>query len=235
MYRRRLLGPFGPQRIPAGVGRVAAFLLNRLFLLQAKVLGGLDGFRQVVGDHRAERRVVAGPVGASPRVPAAIEKLNGEIAQTDAAIADLELGPDRALHRASALPQAGSLAGLGPLVQGDGAGEQVGPARASEAGEVTLKEDYWGQPELIEVARQWVSLLEDPSRLRAMGGQPVTGVLLSGPPGSGCWAHGSNPRLPTSLGGACDSPAGSPPRLAGCDRDRVHGVDFRDVLRDTAS
>ena len=43
----------------------------------------------------------------------------------------------------------------------------------------------WGQPELIEVARQWVSLLEDPSRLREMGGQPVTGVLLSGPPGSG--------------------------------------------------
>jgi cell division protease FtsH len=54
-----------------------------------------------------------------------------------------------------------------------------------EAGEVTLEDDYWGQPELVVVARQWVSLLEDPSRLREMGGQPVTGVLLSGPPGSG--------------------------------------------------
>jgi cell division protease FtsH len=54
-----------------------------------------------------------------------------------------------------------------------------------EAGEMTLEDDYWGQPELIAVARQWVSLLEDPSRLRAMGGQPVAGVLLSGPPGSG--------------------------------------------------
>jgi cell division protease FtsH len=54
-----------------------------------------------------------------------------------------------------------------------------------EAGEMTLEDDYWGQPELVEVARQWVSLLEDPTRLRAMGGQPVTGVLLSGPPGSG--------------------------------------------------
>jgi cell division protease FtsH len=54
-----------------------------------------------------------------------------------------------------------------------------------EAGEVTLEDDYWGQPELVKVARQWVSLLENPARLRRMGGQPVTGVLLSGPPGSG--------------------------------------------------
>ena len=41
-----------------------------------------------------------------------------------------------------------------------------------EAGEVTLEDDYWGQPELVKVARQWVSLLEEPDRLRAMGGQP---------------------------------------------------------------
>jgi cell division protease FtsH len=54
-----------------------------------------------------------------------------------------------------------------------------------QAGEVTLEDDYWGQPELVNVAKQWVSLLEDPARLREMGGQPVTGVLLSGPPGSG--------------------------------------------------
>jgi cell division protease FtsH len=54
-----------------------------------------------------------------------------------------------------------------------------------EAGEMTLEDDYWGQPELVEVARQWVSLLEDPTQLREMGGQPITGVLLSGPPGSG--------------------------------------------------
>jgi len=53
-----------------------------------------------------------------------------------------------------------------------------------EAGEVTF-EDYWGQPELLAVARQWVELLAYPEELRKMGGQPVTGVLLAGPPGSG--------------------------------------------------
>ena len=54
-----------------------------------------------------------------------------------------------------------------------------------EAGEVNLEDDYWGQPEPVSVVHQWVSLLEKPAGLRAMGGQPVTGVLLSGPPGSG--------------------------------------------------
>jgi len=53
-----------------------------------------------------------------------------------------------------------------------------------EAGEVTFG-DYWGQPELLAVARQWVDLLSHPEQLRKMGGQPVTGVLLAGPPGSG--------------------------------------------------
>ena len=53
-----------------------------------------------------------------------------------------------------------------------------------QAGEVTF-EDYWGQPELLTVAKQWVELLSHPEELRAMGGQPVTGVLLAGPPGSG--------------------------------------------------
>ena len=53
-----------------------------------------------------------------------------------------------------------------------------------QAGEVTF-DDYWGQPELLAVARQWVELLSHPERLREMGGQPVTGVLLAGPPGSG--------------------------------------------------
>jgi cell division protease FtsH len=58
-------------------------------------------------------------------------------------------------------------------------------AMPGEAGEVTLEEDYWGQPELVKVAREWVTLLEEPTRLREMGGEPITGVLLSGPPGSG--------------------------------------------------
>lgn len=53
-----------------------------------------------------------------------------------------------------------------------------------EASEVTF-DDYWGQPELLAVARQWVQLLSHPEKLREMGGQPVTGVLLAGPPGSG--------------------------------------------------
>jgi len=52
------------------------------------------------------------------------------------------------------------------------------------AAEVTF-DDYWGQPELLAVARQWVDLLGHPQELRNMGGQPVTGVLLAGPPGSG--------------------------------------------------
>lgn len=57
-------------------------------------------------------------------------------------------------------------------------------AMPGQAGEVTF-DDYWGQPELLALARQWVQLLDSPEQLRAMGGQPVTGVLLSGPPGSG--------------------------------------------------
>jgi cell division protease FtsH len=64
-------------------------------------------------------------------------------------------------------------------------GTKVVRVMPGQAGEVTLEDDYWGQPELVKVARQWVSLLEDPARLRQMGGQPITGVLLSGPPGSG--------------------------------------------------
>ena len=35
------------------------------------------------------------------------------------------------------------------------------------------------------MTRQWVDLLSHPDELRKMGGQPVTGVLLAGPPGSG--------------------------------------------------
>lgn len=35
------------------------------------------------------------------------------------------------------------------------------------------------------MARQWVELLGNPEKLRAMGGEPVSGVLLAGPPGSG--------------------------------------------------
>jgi len=58
-------------------------------------------------------------------------------------------------------------------------------AMPGEAGEVTIEDDYWGQPELVKVARQWTSLLEKPARLCQMGGQPVTGMLLSGPPGVG--------------------------------------------------
>ena len=53
-----------------------------------------------------------------------------------------------------------------------------------QAGEVSF-DDYWGQPELLAIARQWVDLLSHTEKLREMGGQPVTGVLLAGPPGSG--------------------------------------------------
>ena len=46
-------------------------------------------------------------------------------------------------------------------------------------------EDYKGQPNLLKLVRQWISLLSDRSKFQKMGGQFVSGILLYGPPGTG--------------------------------------------------
>jgi cell division protease FtsH len=45
--------------------------------------------------------------------------------------------------------------------------------------------DYKGNPEVLESARRIVQLLEGIEEYQEMGGQPVRGLLLSGPPGTG--------------------------------------------------
>jgi cell division protease FtsH len=46
-------------------------------------------------------------------------------------------------------------------------------------------EDYRGQPELLEQARQIVTLLRGVRAFEKAGGEPLTGLLLEGPPGTG--------------------------------------------------
>src|SRR3984893_6739724 len=45
--------------------------------------------------------------------------------------------------------------------------------------------DYKGNPEVLESARQVVTLLKGVKRFKVMGGQPIRGLLLEGPPGTG--------------------------------------------------
>jgi ATP-dependent Zn protease len=45
--------------------------------------------------------------------------------------------------------------------------------------------DYKGNPEVLESARQVVTLLKGVKRFRQMGGTPIRGLLLEGPPGTG--------------------------------------------------
>ena len=45
--------------------------------------------------------------------------------------------------------------------------------------------DYRGQPELLEQARQIVTLLRGVAVFEKAGGEPLTGLLLEGPPGTG--------------------------------------------------
>ena len=49
---------------------------------------------------------------------------------------------------------------------------------------VTL-DSYWGQPQIKELVRQWVSLLTNPKEYSILGGMKPKGVLLEGPPGYG--------------------------------------------------
>jgi cell division protease FtsH len=46
-------------------------------------------------------------------------------------------------------------------------------------------DDYRGQPELVEQARQIVTLVKGIRRFEDMGGEPLNGLLLEGPPGTG--------------------------------------------------
>src|SRR5205814_7120315 len=46
-------------------------------------------------------------------------------------------------------------------------------------------DDYKGNPEVLEAARRIVLLLQGVKEFKEMGGQPVRGLLLSGPPGTG--------------------------------------------------
>jgi len=45
--------------------------------------------------------------------------------------------------------------------------------------------DYKGNPEVLESAQQVVTLLKGVKRFKMMGGQPIRGLLLEGPPGTG--------------------------------------------------
>lgn len=45
--------------------------------------------------------------------------------------------------------------------------------------------DYWGQPALLALVRQWISLLSDRDKFVEMGGQYINGLLLYGEPGTG--------------------------------------------------
>src|SRR5258708_36457380 len=45
--------------------------------------------------------------------------------------------------------------------------------------------DYKGNPEVLESARQVVNLLKGVKRFRLLGGTPIRGLLLAGPPGTG--------------------------------------------------
>ncbi|MDK1081737.1 MAG: AAA family ATPase [Anaerolineae bacterium] len=50
--------------------------------------------------------------------------------------------------------------------------------------QVTFAE-YWGQPELIKLVKQWISLLGDRDKFVGMGGEFINGLLLFGAPGTG--------------------------------------------------
>lgn len=45
--------------------------------------------------------------------------------------------------------------------------------------------DYWGQPHLVQLVKQWISLLADRHEFVKMGGQYINGLMLTGEPGTG--------------------------------------------------
>jgi cell division protease FtsH len=56
--------------------------------------------------------------------------------------------------------------------------------RPEDPKSITFK-DYWGQPNLVGLVRQWISLLSDREQFVKMGGRFINGILLYGPPGTG--------------------------------------------------
>ena len=46
-------------------------------------------------------------------------------------------------------------------------------------------DDYWGQPELVKLVRQWITLLGDRDKFVQMGGRFINGMMLFGSPGTG--------------------------------------------------
>ncbi|MCW1966958.1 MAG: AAA family ATPase [Anaerolineae bacterium] len=46
-------------------------------------------------------------------------------------------------------------------------------------------DDYWGQPQLVKLVKQWMYLLRDRKEYEKMGGKYISGLLLYGPPGTG--------------------------------------------------
>ncbi len=56
--------------------------------------------------------------------------------------------------------------------------------RPGDPKQVTF-DDYKGQPSLLKMVRQWISLLSDRQQFQKMGGQFINGLLLYGEPGTG--------------------------------------------------
>jgi cell division protease FtsH len=50
---------------------------------------------------------------------------------------------------------------------------------------VVTFDGYWGQPTLLRLVKQWISLLSDRDKFVEMGGRYINGILLYGPPGTG--------------------------------------------------
>jgi len=61
---------------------------------------------------------------------------------------------------------------------------RVETIRPGDPKQVTF-DDYKGQPHLLKLVRQWISLLSDRTKFQAMGGQFINGLLLYGEPGTG--------------------------------------------------
>lgn len=61
---------------------------------------------------------------------------------------------------------------------------RVETIRPGDPKQVTF-DDYKGQPHLLKLVRQWISLLSDRAKFQSMGGQFINGLLLYGEPGTG--------------------------------------------------
>jgi len=61
---------------------------------------------------------------------------------------------------------------------------RVETIRPGDPKQVTF-DDYKGQPNLVKMVRQWISLLSDRTKFQKMGGQFINGLLLYGEPGTG--------------------------------------------------